>query len=87
MLDKITATGQERYRQMTILVTAYASKKELKASIGKKLSYKETSMHGFEYKSTGTFAVAHRPALGYHKAGREFFAQVTMKDDLIVKVE
>lgn len=69
-----------------ILVTAYHSKKELKASIGKKLSYRETSAFGMEYKSTGVFTVAHRPFLGYFKAGREFFAEVTMKDDLIVKV-
>ncbi len=85
MLDKFTATKTGAKQMM--IVTAYASKKELKASIGKKLSYVETSMHGFEYKSNGSFAVAHRPFLGYFKAGREFFAQVTMKDDLIVKVD
>lgn len=71
---------------MTLLVTGYASKKELQASTGKRLKYIETSMFGAEYKSTGTFAVAHRPSLGYYSHGREFFAEVTMRDDLIEKV-
>jgi len=71
---------------MTILVTGYASKKELKASIGKCLEYMETSLFGPEYKSNGEFTVAHRPALGVNPKGREFFACVTMKDDKIVKV-
>ena len=44
---------------MTMLVTGYTSKKELKASIGETLSYEETSMFGPEYKSTGSFVVAH----------------------------
>ena len=46
---------------MTMLVTGYSSKKELKASVGKPLAYEETSMFGPEYKSTGSFVVAHRP--------------------------
>lgn len=71
---------------MTILVTGYASKKELKAAIGKPLKYMETSLFGPEYKSNGEFAVAHRPYLGIYPKGREFFARVTMKDDLIHKV-
>lgn len=71
---------------MTMLVTRYASKKELKASVGTKLKYRETSMFGAEYKSNGTFAVAHRPAVT-GLPGREFFASVTMENDLIKKVE
>lgn len=70
-----------------ILVTAYYSKKELKASIGKPLKYRETSIFGEEFKRDGTFSVAHRPSLGYFRAGREFFATVTMKDGLICKIE
>jgi len=69
-----------------IIVTEYHSKKELKASIGKTLKYRETSIHGLEYRIDGTFVVAHRPALGYFRAGREFFAEVTMKNGLIAKV-
>ncbi len=69
---------------MTMLVTGYASKKELKASVGERLKYRETSLFGSEYKSNGTFVVARRPhMLG---GGREFFASVTMVDDKISKV-
>lgn len=70
---------------MTMLVTGYKSKKELKENIGKPLRYRETSMFGEEYKSNGSFAVAHRPYVT-GLPGREFFAEVTMKDDLIAKV-
>ena len=70
---------------MTMLVTGYTSKKELKASVGEHLQYEETSMFGPEYKSTGSFVVAHRPLVTGLK-GREFFAKVTMEDDRIVAV-
>ena len=70
---------------MTMLVTGYKSKKELKASVGERLHYRETSIFGAEYLSTGSFVVAHRPAIT-GLPGREFFAKVTMKDDLIEKV-
>lgn len=72
---------------MALLVTGYASKKELKASIGSPLKYEETSMFGAEYKADGHFAVAHRPALGRNRNGREFFATVTMVGGKISKVE
>ena len=70
---------------MTMLVTGYKSKKELKENIGKPLKYKETSLFGPEYRDNGTFVVAHRPAIT-KLAGREFFAQVEMRDGLIYKV-
>ena len=70
---------------MTMLLTGYASKKELKASIGEPLKYEETSIFGDEYSSNGSFVGARRPRL--LGGGREFFAQVTMENDLIVKVE
>ena len=72
---------------MTLLVTGYASKKELKAAVGEKLKYIETSMFGEEYKADGSFSVAHHPSLGYNREGCEFFARVTMKDGKILKVE
>lgn len=74
---------------MTILVTGYASKKALKAAIGQKLQYRETSLHGDEYKSSGSFTVAHRPSLPECRAagGREFFARVTMGNNIIEQVE
>lgn len=70
---------------MTMLVTGYKSKKDLNASVGKRLVYQETSMFGPEYVSTGSFVVAHRPAVT-GLPGREFLAKVTMKDDIIEKV-
>jgi len=59
----------------------YKTKKEFKEQVGKSLLYKETSFFGNEYLSTGTFSVAD----GSPK--RKWFATVTMKDDIIVKVE
>jgi len=70
---------------MTMLVTGYKTKKELKAAVGQRLQYQETSMFGEEYRENGTFVVARRPhMLG---GGREFFAQVTMRDGLIEEVK
>jgi len=71
---------------MTMLVTGYKSKKDLKAAIGKPLKYRETSMFGAEYKPNGKLTVAHRPHMT-PIGGREFFAQVTMVNGLIAKVE
>jgi hypothetical protein len=67
-----------------MLVFPYKSKKELKESIGERLNYIETSMFGDEYRSTGTLVGANRPHIT--NMGREFFAQVTMENDVIVKV-
>lgn len=70
---------------MTMLCL-HPTKKDLKASIGKRLRYRETSMFGDEYRADGTFTVAYRPAI-LGTGGREYFARVTMKDGLIAKVE
>ena len=59
----------------------YKNKKELKAQIGKPLFYKETSFFGDEYKANGTFCVADG------SPQRKWFAEVTMKDNLIAKVK
>jgi len=66
------------------LVVRYDSKKDLKAAVGQRLKYTETSMFGAEYRDNGTLTVAGRPHITGMK--REFFANVTMKDGLIVKV-
>lgn len=68
-----------------MLLTGYASKKELKASLGKPLEYVETSIFGEEYTPNGTFCAAHRPRQ-YNRKGREFFAEITMANGVIVKV-
>jgi hypothetical protein len=56
----------------------YKSKKALKEAVGRMLDYTETSMFGPEYKSDGQFVVTN--------VKRSFFAQVTMKDNVIAKV-
>ena len=68
-----------------MMILHYTSKKELKENIGKHLKYQETSMFGPEYKSDGTFCGSNRPSITGIK-GREFFAEVTMKNDLIEKL-
>ena len=68
---------------MTIIFI-YESKKQLKESIGQRLKYIETSMFGNEYRPDGMLTGANRPHIT--GIGREFFANVTMKDGLITKV-
>ena len=68
-----------------MMIALYPSKKVLKENIGQRLKYRETSVFGPEYKSNGSFCVSNRPSITGIK-GREFFAEVTMKDDLIAKV-
>ena len=59
----------------------YKTKKLLKEAIGKSLRYEETSMFGAEYKDNGSFCV-----VGPSPYERKWYAQVTMKDGLILKV-
>jgi|TARA_R110001606_G_C14922706_1_gene596843 hypothetical protein len=64
----------------------YKSKKEMKEKIGNNLDYTETSMFGEEYRSNGTFVGSNRPHITGIK-GREFFAEVVMRDDKIASVK
>jgi len=68
-----------------MMLLNYKSKKVLKENVGQPLRYTETSLFGAEYRSTGKFVGANRPHIT--GMGREFFAEVTMVDDLIVKVK
>jgi hypothetical protein len=70
-----------------MMILNYESKKELKENIGNRLKFTETSFFGEEYKSNGTFAGCNRPSLPEGTGKREFFASVTMVDDLISGVE
>ena len=63
----------------------YKSKKEMQENIGNHLDYTETSIFGEEYKSNGTFCGSNRPHITGIQ-GREFFANVTIKNDKIVRV-
>ena len=64
----------------------YKSKKEMKEKIGSNLDYTETSIHGEEYRSNGKFIGSNRPHITGIK-GREFFAEVVMRDDKIASVK
>jgi len=68
-----------------MIVFNYVSKKALKENVGQELRFIETSLFGAEYVSNGTMTGANRPHIT--GKGREFFAQVTMENDLIVKVK
>ena len=71
---------------MTLLLTGYKSKKELKASVGKPLRFDISYDHFGEYKDVGTIYAAHRPQIT-GLGGREFFAQVQMQNGKIVSVK
>ena len=68
-----------------MIVFNYPSKKEMKTNVGKPLKYIETSFFGDEYVSDGYLVGANRPHITGQ--GREFFAEVTMKNNLIVGVK
>tara|TARA_R110000823_G_C15833655_1_gene490490 strand:+ start:787 stop:993 length:207 start_codon:yes stop_codon:yes gene_type:complete len=68
-----------------MIVFNYKSKKELKENIGQRLKYIETSMFGDEYLRDGQLTGANRPHIT--GIGREFFAQVTMKNGFIKLVK
>jgi len=69
------------------MIFNYESKKELKENIGNQLRYTETSFFGNEYESNGTFIGCNRPSLPEGTGTREFFASVTMQNDLIIGVK
>ena len=74
------------------MILNYKSKKELKANIGKSLDYTETSLFDKEYLSNGTFIGCNRPYSPEYpkfnqRKGREYFASVTINNDIITKVK
>jgi hypothetical protein len=69
-----------------MIILNYTSKKQLKENIGKNLNYTETSMFGNEYVSNGYITGSNRPQITGIK-GREFFANVTMENNLIKSVK
>lgn len=66
---------------MTLAAAGYKNKKNLKESIGQPLNYEETSMFGPQYLSDGQFSI-----VGPSAYDRKWFARVTMKAGLIVRV-
>ena len=68
-----------------MIIFNYPSKKELKANVGKPLKYIETSLFGAEYIPNGSITGANRPHIT--GLGREFFAIVTMENNIIKGVK
>jgi len=68
-----------------MIILNYKSKKQLKENIGKNLNYTETSLFGNEYVTNGSITGCNRPQITGIK-GREFFATVTIQNDLIKSV-
>ena len=68
-----------------MIIFNYPSKKVLKENIGEPLRFIETSVFGPEYTENGVLTGANRPHIT--GIGREFFANVTMKDGLIASVK
>ena len=64
-----------------LAVTGYKHKKDLKAAVGRRLNYIETSFYS-EFKRNGTLTV-----VGPSAYNRKWYAVVTMKDGLIEKVQ
>lgn len=64
-----------------MMAASYKTKKELKAAVGKRLRYVETSLFGPEYRSTGSFCV-----VGPSPYEKRWYAEVEMESDLIKKV-
>lgn len=66
------------------LVVYYPSKKELKASVGTRLKASNPSIFDSSVPTNGVVYGCNRPHLTGFK--REFFAQITLQDGVIVKV-
>ena len=75
-----------------MMILNYKSKKQMRDNVGKRLDYTETSFFGVEYNSDGSFSGCNRPYSPEYpkfeqRKGREFFARVTMENNLIKEVE
>ena len=62
-------------------ISGFKTKKELKAAIGKRPRFIETSMFGAEFKGDGSYTV-----VGPDPYKRVWYATITVKDGLIAKV-
>ena len=64
-----------------MMAASYPTKKALKEAVGQRLKFQETSLFGPEYRPTGVLYV-----VGPSPYERKWYAQVTMENDIIVKV-
>jgi hypothetical protein len=63
-------------------IAGFETKKELRAAIGERVNFIETSMFGAEYKGDGSYTI-----VGPDPYLRKWFATVTVKGGLIVGVK
>jgi len=75
-----------------MMILNYKSKKALKETVGQPLDYTETSAFGEEFRPDGSFCGCNRPYSPEYpkfeiRKGREFFAEVTMKNGVIAAVK
>lgn len=63
-------------------IAGFKTKKELKAAVGKKPEFIETSMFGKEFKGDGRYTI-----VGPTPQIRKWYATVTVTDGLIAGVE
>jgi len=70
--------------KMTIVVTGYNTKKDLKAAIGQRLQYQCFGLDRPPPENGKKIVVANRPHITGR--GREFFALVDLENGLIAKV-
>lgn len=82
----MVVTGGKPEGVRIMMIFLYESKKQLSAHIGHPLEYRETSMFGPEFKRDGVLTGSNRPGITGIK-GREFYANVTMRDGLIAGVK
>lgn len=64
------------------MVARYETKRDLRAAVGQRLRFHETSMFGPEYTPDGSFCV-----VGPDAYDRKWFAQVTMRGGRIARVD
>jgi hypothetical protein len=64
-------------------VSGYSKKKDIKAAVGQRLRFVETSLFGAEFKPDGTNVVVGPDA--YQE--RNWYAEVTCKNGIITKVK
>tara|TARA_Y100000310_G_C20325603_1_gene642829 strand:+ start:314 stop:517 length:204 start_codon:yes stop_codon:yes gene_type:complete len=67
---------------MTLGISGFKTKKDLKNAIGTMPNFIETSFFGKEYKGDGTY-----PVVGPNPMVRKWFAEITIVDGLIRKVQ
>ena len=67
-----------------MLILLYESKKKLKEKVGNYLKFRDPSIFSSDFNNNGVVYGSNRPYLTGYK--REFYANVTLKNGVITKV-